>query len=418
MTQAKPKPFVITKRMVWEAYKEVKRKKGAAGVDGQSIEEFERNKANNLYRLWNRLASGSYFPPAVLQVKIPKHDGGERALGIPTVIDRIAQTVVKQALEPEVEPYFHPDSYGYRPGRSAHQALEQARKRCWQYRWALDLDIRSFFDSLDHNLAMRAIRHFTNCRWILLYIERWLKADVQVPDGTLEKREQGTPQGGVASPLIANIFLHLAFDQWMREEHSEVPFERYADDVIVHCRTREQAEGMKRRIEERLRRCRLQLHPLKTRVVCCDPRMKRQPKHFDFLGYRFRPRLAKSRAGVIFTTFSPAISPSAAKRIRQTIRRIWRLPRRTQMDLNELAELMNPAIVGWTQYYGKYRPSALVSVFRWINMALRLWAMRKYKRFKGRPNKAMSWLRDIAIRDRGLLEHWRTAGLIPTVAGR
>lgn len=418
VTKAKPKPFAITKRMVWEAYKAVKANQGAAGVDGQSIDDFERDLAKNLYRLWNRMASGSYFPPPVLRVEIPKRDGGKRLLGIPTVGDRIAQNVVKQALEPDVEPHFHPDSYGYRPGRSAHQAVEQARKRCWQYNWALDLDIRSFFDCLDHKLVERAVQRFTNCRWVLLYIGRWLRADVQVADGALEQRSRGTPQGGVVSPLLANIFLHLAFDQWMREEHADVPFERYADDILVHCRTKSQAERMRRRIEQRLQRCRLQLHSEKTRVVCCDPEKKAQLKRFDFLGFRFQPRLARSRAGVIFATFSPAISPKAAKGVRETIRRVWRLPQRTEMSLNDLVELMNPALVGWIRYYGKFRPSALVSVFRRINMALRLWAMRKYKRFKGRPQKAMTWLRDIALRDRGLFAHWKIAGLIPTVAGR
>jgi RNA-directed DNA polymerase len=217
---------------------------------------------------------------------------------------------------------------------------------------------------------------------------------------------------------LANIFLHLAFDQWMGEEHADVPFERYADDIVVHCRTKEQAEGMQSGIEERLRRCRLQLHSEKTRVVCCDPKTEAQYKQFDFLGFRFQPRLAKSKVGAIFATFSPAISPKAAQGVRETIRRVWRLPQRTEMSLNDLAELMNPALVGWINYYGKFRASALVSVFRRINMALRLWAMRKYKRYKGRPQKAMTWLRDIALRDRGLIAHWKIAGLTPTVAGR
>jgi RNA-directed DNA polymerase len=232
MTKAKPKPFAITKRMVWEAYKAVKAKGGTAGVDGQSIEDFEQDLANNLYRLWNRLASGSYFPPPVLRVEIPKRDGGKRFLGIPTVGDRIAQTVVKRALEPDVEPHFHPDSYGYRPGRSAHQAVEQARKRCWRYGWALDLDIRSWLECLFHVLGMWAVRRFTICQWVLLYVERWLKADVKMSDGVLEQRSQGTPQGGVVSPLLANIFLHLVFDRWMSEEHADVPFERYAFSAI------------------------------------------------------------------------------------------------------------------------------------------------------------------------------------------
>jgi len=260
--------------MVWAAFKAVKANKGAPGVDGQSIEDFEEDLGNSLYKIWNRLCSGAYFPPPVLRVEIPKRDGGLRKLGIPTVGDRVAQTVIKMYLESIVERTFHPDSYGYRPGRSAHQAVEQARRRCWQYDWVLDLDIRSFFDSIDHALMMRAVTRFTNCRWVLLYVERWLKADVQLACGRVEERRQGTPQGGVASPVLANMFLHLAFDQWMTENFADVPFERYADDVVVHCRSKVQAEFMRDQIDRRLQQCGLQLHPQKTRVVCCRPSIR------------------------------------------------------------------------------------------------------------------------------------------------
>jgi RNA-directed DNA polymerase len=411
------KPFAISKKMVWEAYKAVKANKGAPGIDGQSIESFERNLARNLYCIWNRLASGSYFPPPVLQVEIPKRDGGVRELGIPTVGDRVAQTVVAMHLGPITERQFHPDSYGYRPGRSAHQAVEQARQRCWRSAWALDLDIRSFFDSLDHSLTMRAVQRFTEERWVLLYVERWLKASVQRPDGRIEPRDRGTPQGGVVSPVIANMFLHLAFDRWMLECFADVPFERYADDILVHCRSKGEAERMRRRIGERLQRCGLQLHPEKTRVVCCRPDIAaEEAKSFDFLGFTFQPRVAKSRKGQIFVTFSPAISGKAAKSLRTTMRRTWRMPTRTEMSLNDLAKKVNPALRGWIRYYGRFRPSELVSVFRGINLALRLWAMRKYKRFKRRPRAAMAWLRGIAAKERGLFAHWEIAGLAPTVA--
>ena len=235
------KPFAISKRMVWDAYKAVKAKGGAPGVDGQSLEMFAGKLSDNLYRLWNRLASGVYMPPAVKRVEIQKRDGGVRALGIPTVGDRIAQAVVKKYLEKLVEPHFHEDSYGYRPGRSAHQAVERTRERCWCSKWVLDLDIRGFFDNLDHELVLRAVQHFTDCRWVLLYVERWLRADVVLPDGRHERREKGTPQGGVVSPVLANIFLHFAFDQWMRDTCPGIPFERYADDIVVHCRTEKQA---------------------------------------------------------------------------------------------------------------------------------------------------------------------------------
>lgn len=411
------KPFAISKRMVWEAYKSVRANQGAPGIDGQSVESFEQNLARNLYCIWNRLASGSYFPPPVLQVEIPKSDGGVRELGIPTVGDRVAQTVVAMQLSLLTEQQFHPDSYGYRPGRSAHQAVEQARQRCWRYAWVLDLDIRAFFDSLDHSLLMRAVQRFTEERWVLLYIERWLNAGVQLPSGCIEPRSRGTPQGGVVSPVLANMFLHLAFDRWMHEQCADVPFERYADDIVVHCRSKEEAEQLRHKIAERLERCGLQLHPEKTRVVCCRPDAAvEEAKRFDFLGFTFQPRVAKSKKGQIFVTFSPAISGKAGKRIRATMRRAWRVPRRTKMSLEELAQKINPALRGWIRYYGRFRPSELVSVLRGLNLALRLWAMRKYKRFRGRPQAAMAWLGRIAAKERGLFAHWEIAGLAPSTA--
>jgi RNA-directed DNA polymerase len=409
------KSFAISKRMVWEAYKAVKANQGAPGADGQSLEEFERDLGGNLYRIWNRLASGSYFPPPVLQVEIPKRGGGTRVLGIPTVGDRIAQGVVKQALESMVEPHFHPDSYGYRKGRSAHQAVERARQRCWRLKWVLDLDVRSFFDQLDHALMLRAVRRFTDCRWILLYIERWLRAEIVLPDGRHEQRERGTPQGGVISPVLSNIFLHLALDQWMHENHPDVPFERYADDGIVHCRSESQAHWMRAQIDARLRRCRLELHPEKTRIVCCEVADRSRVASFDFLGFTFRPRSARARSGAIFVSFGPAISRNAAKGLRETVRRQWRLPRRTDLSLDELARMMNPALRGWIRYYGRFRRSALASVFRQLNMSLCRWTMRKYKRFKRRPRAAMAWLRRIALAQPGFFAHWELSGLIPTV---
>ncbi len=288
--------FEISKEMVWAAFKAVKANKGAPGAEGQSIEDFEEDLGNNLYRIWNRLCSGAYFPPPVLRVEIPKRDGGKRQLGIPTVGDRVAQAVIKMYLEPIVERTFHPDSYGYRPGRSAHQAVEQARRRCWKHDWVLDLDIRSFFDSIDHALMMRAVKRFTNCRWVLLYVERWLKADVQLACGRVERRHRGTPQGGVVSPVLANMFLHLAFDQWMAENFAGVPFERYADDIVVHCRSKVQAEFMRDQIDQRVQQCGLQLHPQKTRVVSCRlNKPSSAAKSFDFLGFTFQPRVAKNK---------------------------------------------------------------------------------------------------------------------------
>src|SRR6266849_6122461 len=287
------KPFEIPKREVWEAYKRVRANQGAAGVDGQSIAEFEVNLADNLYKLWNRMSSGSYFPPPVRRVDIPKDDGGTRRLGIPTVADRIAQMVVKRFLEPLVEPKFHHDSYGYRPGKSAIEAVGVARQRCWRSAWVLDLDIKAFFDSIDHALLMRAVRKHTDCPWVPLYIERWLTAPMQKADGGLVARERGTPQGGVISPLLANLFLHYGFDAWMRRNHPDLPFERSAADAICHCQSEQQARSLRAALEQRLAECGLTLHPDKTQIVYCkdDDRRGDYPnRNFDFLGYTFRPR--------------------------------------------------------------------------------------------------------------------------------
>ena len=407
MTAAKS--FEIPKTLVWEAYLRVKANDGAAGVDAETMEDFERDLKNNLYRLWNRMSSGTYFPPPVLQVAIPKSDGGQRKLGIPTVSDRIAQTVVKLYLEPVVEPSFHQDSYGYRPGRTAHQAVARARERCWKFNWVLDLDIRAFFDSLDHRLVLHAVRKYTNCRWVLLYIERWLKAPIQVEDGSLQERTSGTPQGGVVSPLLANIFLHFSFDLWMRETYPQVPFERYADDVVVHCRSQAQAEALRQAVVARLHRCRLEVHPEKTKIVYCKD-SNRPGSHtqesFDFLGFTFRPRRSRNREGRYFVSFSPAVSRKAAVKMRQEMRRNWRIARRTDKNLTDLANMFNPALRGWISYYGAFHRSALFRVFRPLDQALVTWAMRKLKRYRGRRTRAAEWLGRVAKRQPRLFAHW------------
>jgi RNA-directed DNA polymerase len=414
MDQAKP--FSISKQVVWEAYKEVKANQGAAGVDSESIEKFEKDLKNNLYKIWNRMSSGTYFPPPVRTVAIPKKDGGQRRLGIPTVGDRIAQTVVKKYLEPEVEPHFHPDSYGYRPGKSALAAVGAARERCWRYNWVIDLDIRGFFDNLDHALVMRAVGKYTQSRWILLYVERWLKAPIKLEDGTLVEREKGTPQGGVASPLLANIFLHLAFDEWMRSKHPEAPFERYADDIVVHCKREEQAQQLLKAIEKRLAQCRLELHPEKTKIVYCKDDDRRETyanEKFDFLGYTFRARRSKNRWGKYFINFSPAVSNKAAKKMRQEMRR-WRLNLRSDKSIDDLARMWNPVIRGWIQYYGRYYRSALNPVFRHLNVYLVRWARRRYKRLSRHRRRAEYWLGQIAVRDPRLFAHWHMLATKPT----
>ena len=347
------KPFAIPKRAVWEAFKRVRGNGGAAGVDDQSIAEFEEDLSNSLYRLWNRLSSGSYFPPAVRRVEIPKTDGGTRPLGIPTVTDRVAQTVVKQYLEPLLEPHFHPDSFGYRPGKSAIQAIGVARQRCWRFDWALDLDIRAFFDTLDHELLLRAVRKHTDCKWVLLYVERWLKAPMQAEDGTLYPRERGTPQGGVISPLLANLYLHYVFDQWMEKIYPHTPFERYADDLVCHCSSEEEAARLREQTVVRLAACGLELNRQKTRVVYCQDSNRRgeYPEiSFDFLGYTFRPRCSLGPRGP-FVSFSPAVSRSAVTAMHRTVRQ-WHLHRRTDKTLTDLAHMFNPIMRGWLHYSG------------------------------------------------------------------
>lgn len=413
----KAKPFCISKRLVWTAYKLVKANRGAAGVDGESIEEFDRDLANNLYKLWNRLSSGSYMPPPVRRVEIPKGDGGVRPLGIPTVSDRIAQTVVKLVLEPLVEPHFHADSYAYRPGKSPTEAVGVARKRCWRYDWVCDLDIRGFFDNIDHALVMRAVRKHTDSRWVLLYIERWLKAPVQMADGSLEGRDKGTPQGGVISPLLANLFLHYAFDRWMGDQWPSVPFERYADDIIVHSKIEEEARGVLESIRERLARCKLELHPLKTKIVYCkdDDRRGNYPNEtFDFLGYTFRPRESRNRWGKFFVNFSPAMSRKAATEVQHTMRD-WRLHRKSDKSLEALSRMFNPVVRGWINYYGQFYKSAMYPVLRLLNRILIRWALRKYKRLKGRVRRAEHWLGRIARKEPNLFAHWTETALRPSV---
>lgn len=413
------KPYVIPKQLVWEAYQRVKANRGAAGVDGQSLAAFETDLKGNLYKIWNRMSSGAYFPPPVRLVEIEKESGGIRPLGIPTVADRVAQTVVKMVLEPKVEPSFHPDSYGYRPGKSALDAVGTARQRCWDADWVVDLDIRAFFDSLDHALVERAVAHHTTLPWVRLYVARWLRAPVQRPDGTREPRTKGTPQGGVISPLLANLFLHYAFDAWMQRTFPRVRFERYADDAIVHCKSERQAQAVLAAIRGRFAQCDLELHPTKTRIVYCkDDDRPGDHEHicFDFLGYTFQPRRAKNRRGKFFVSFLPAISTSAANAIRQTIRE-WRMAAtRNNQSLEDLARLVNPAVRGWMNYYGRFYRSRCVQALRHLNAALAAWARRKYTRFRRRERAAMHWLGRIARRDPHVFVLWEL-GVRPEAGG-
>jgi len=404
----KAKSWSIPKRFIWEAYKRVKANRGAAGVDDQSIEEFDADLKNNLYKLWNRMSSGSYFPPPVKRVQIDKRDGGKRPLGIPTVSDRVAQAVVKGYLEPELEKHFHPDSHGYRPGKSALEAVGVARQRCWRHAWALDLDIRAYFDSIPHELLLRAVRKHTNCAWVLLYIERWLKAPVQLEDGTLEPRQKGSPQGSVVSPLLANLFLHWAFDRWMVRNHPEIPFERFADDLLCHCDTEHQARILKDELEKRFAECGLELHPDKTHIVYCkddDRRGTYAHEKFDFLGYTFRARRSKNRWGKYFVNFSPGVSNRATKAIREEVR-CWQLRCRVDRWIDDLARMFNPMIRGWINYYGRYYKSALYPTLRHLDRHLAGWAMAKYKRLRRHRRRAEHWIHKVALRDPTLFAHW------------
>lgn len=405
------KPFQISKQMVRSAYLQVKRSKGSSGFDNESMEIFEKDLQNNLYKIWNRMSSGTYFPPPVLEVEIPKADGKVRKLGIPTISDRIAQTIVKQYLEPKVEPHFHEDSYGYRPNKSALQAIHQARWRCWRDNWVLDLDIKSFFDTIDHRLMMAAVKKFTDSAWMLLYIERWLKADVITKEGKRQNRDIGTPQGGVISPLLANIYLHFTFDKWMKENYSHVHFERYADDIVIHCRSLKQLEMIRNKVSKRFTECKLSLNLAKTKIVYCkDANRKENWKDiaFDFLGYTFRPRLARDKEKAFFVTFSPAISAKAAKEIRHTVKNKWKMKTKTEYDIKELAERFNPVIQGWINYYGRFHGSALYSkVFEYLNTTLMRWAMKKYKQLFRRPTRASRWLKQVQLENPSMFVHWK-----------
>jgi len=408
------KPFAISKWVVWEAFQRVKANKGAAGVDEQSIAEFERDRDKHLYRIWNRLSSGSYFPPPVKAVEIPKAGGqGVRTLGVPAVADRVAQTVVRMYLEPLVEPIFHPDSYGYRPKKSALDAVGTCRQRCWRSDWVIDLDIRAFFDTVPHDLVLKAVArhlgHDTDQRWILLYVQRWLTAPLQRPDGALVARDRGTPQGSAISPLLANLFMHYAFDTWMAREHPDLRFERYCDDAVVHCRSESQAHQVRDAIAARLAQVGLELHPDKTRIVYCkdaDRRGDHEVTSFTFLGYEFRPRLAKSKTGHHFVSFLPAVSKAAMKAMGREIRS-WHLARRSNKALDDLARMFNSIVQGWINYYGRFYRSRLLYFLRRLNRHLVRWACRKFKRLNRRERRAMGWLAEIARRSPRLFAHWR-----------
>ena len=403
------KPFVIRQSLLWEAWRRVKSNRGAEGIDDQTIELFESEVDKHLYRIWNRISSGSYFPVAVKKVEIPKKSGGVRVLGIPSVSDRVAQTAVCIVLERELEPLFHDNSYGYRPNRSAFDALSITRERCWKYDWVVEYDIRGLFDNITHELLLKALRKHCDERWILLLVERCLKAPMRDKDGTQLERLLGTPQGGPLSPLLANLFLHYALDNWLARNHSTVPFCRYADDGIVHCKTKAEALQMYEHLSARLLECGLEMHPEKSRIVYCkDANRTGNSEHvqFDFLGYTFKPRSMKSRQGRLFTGFVPAMSRSSAKSLKQKIRR-WRFQGRSRDSLEELAKSIRSVVQGWMSYYCRFHRSAFREVARHLDKALLRWAMKKYKRLRGRKRRAREWLNAKMRAIPNLFVHWR-----------
>jgi len=408
------KPFEISKALVWEAFQRVKANGGSAGVDGESIEEFEKSLGDNLYKLWNRMVSGSYFPPPVKAVPIPKKSGGTRILGVPTVADRVAQTVVKLVLEPVLEPVFDRNSFGYRPGRSALDAVALVRRRSWEYDWVVEFDIKGLFDNIDHGLLLRAVRKHCTTPWILLYIERWLRAPMETEGKDRVARERGTPQGGVVSPLLANLFLHYTLDAWMRREMRSVRFCRYADDGVIHCHSEVQARLVLRKLGGRLRECGLELHPEKTRIVYCQD-VNRQATYpmtqFTFLGYTFRPRKAVDKYSRVYVNFSPGVSREALKTMRQTVRG-WHLQLRCDKELRDLSNMFGPVLRGWANYYGRFYPTAMKPLWRQVNDYLVRWMQRKYKRLARRVTRAARALGRLAeIAPRSFV-HWER-GFLP-----
>lgn len=404
--ESKTKPISISKHLVYESYKAVASHKGAAGVDGVCQSEFDKDLKNNLYKIWNRLSSGSYFPPAVRSVEIPKRAGGKRPLGIPTISDRIAQGVIKRLIEPRFESVFHKDSYGYRPKKSAHDALRACRMRTWKTDWVVDLDIKGFFDNIDHDKLMVGVSQLVKEEWILVYLRRWLEAKVS-KSGHLEPRTKGTPQGGVISPLLANIFLHYTFDKWMNKYYPSIEFERYADDIVVHTRSQEESEQLLEKIAERFEECGLQIHPEKSKVVYCKDRKRTgnyRRTSFDFLGFTFRPRLAANKKGMYYVGFLPGISHSSARSIRREIKR-WRLQDKVKARKEDIAKYINPKVQGWINYYSLFNKRDLNKIFQLLNYRLLKWIRAKYKSLRT-IKKSVKWLKAQISRDPKLFSHW------------
>lgn len=400
--------FDVSKQEVWEAFKKVKANRGSAGIDGKSIEDFEARVGDNLYKIWIRLRSGSYFPPAVKAVEIPKSRGGMRVLGIPTVADRVAQSVIKARLESVLDPIFDSDSYGFRPRKSAIQAIEVTRKRCWKFNWVVEFDIKGAFDNLDHSYLLMLLKRHTNCNWTLMYVERWLKSPLKLPDGSEARRNKGTPQGGVIGPLLMNLFMHYAFDIWIRKTFPDCRFARYADDAVVHCSNGTRAELVLRAISERLLKCKLEIHPSKSGIVYCkdsNRKLEHNRISFNFLGFGFRPRKVRWKDGSYGTSFGPAISVTALAKLRQRIR-TWNIHRCTEFSLKEIARMINATVRGWYNYYGSFRRSELNQITNLLNRKLAHWSRRKYKSLARHKRKSAAFILQIQKSSPTLFAHW------------
>jgi group II intron reverse transcriptase/maturase len=403
------KPYDIPKSVVVEAWKQVRANKGSAGIDDESIKDFEKDWKNNLYKIWNRMSSGSYFPPSVKSVETPKKAGGTRRLGIPTVGDRVAQAVVKICLEPRLEEIFHADSYGYRPEKSALDAIAQTRQRCWKYDYVVEFDIKGLFDNIDHKLLMKAVDKHVSESWIKLYINRWLMASFEDQSGNKIERNSGTPQGGVISPLLANLFMHYAFDMWMKREHPDCPFERYADDAVIHCRTELEAINVLQHLTERLNECKLELNLTKTRIVYCKDRdrTEKYPNiEFDFLGYTFRGRYIKNKTGKLRTNFIAAVSRKSEKSFRNKLRDL-KIHRKTSTSMEDIAKQINPMVRGWLNYFSVFCKTKVGYTMKCLNARLCAWARRKYKHLRKHKNNAWKWLQTVAKSNPTLFAHWK-----------
>jgi len=394
----------ITLFMVLRAYKEVRANKGSGGVDKMTWEELDSNPFKYLYKLWNRLSSGSYFPQPVKEVEIKKKDGGIRKLGIPTLLDRIAQQVVRAYLEAKLDPLFHSDSYAYRKGYSAHQAISKAQERILNHDWVIDLDIRKFFDTIDHELMLKALKHYCKDKWVHLYVKRWLKAGIVTKAGIEIDSMTGTPQGGVISPLLANLFLHVAFDRWMQQTHPDKPFERYADDIVVHCKTDKQSKYVLKQIVQRLIKCKLTLHSEKTKIVNLRGISKEKyPRSFDFLGYTILPKWTFLKSSQRYKLMPKAtMSRQSKSSVFEKLRKMQ--IHKIRKPIEKLAEELRPVLQGVINYYCKFGVYYTYRFWYQVNQRLLKWV--NWEKGLG-LGKAIRWLREVWKRSPNLFPHWK-----------